>query len=129
MPRRAGQGQDQAGDASATAQVQASTGRDVLESRDERLGVTDMLRHRARAEEALAPSLDEELDQPLVIDARSVPAVVQSASSGAITTRRRGSSPSDRLTTPSTVFTVSCTTLRSMAGMGSIDTGVLLART
>ena len=42
-----------------------------------------------------------------------------SISSGMITTRRRGSSPSDVVDTPSMVLAVSCTTLRSGGDMGS----------
>src|SRR5438132_13146009 len=52
----------------------------------------------------------------------SVEPVVQAVSevaAGMITTRRRGSSPSDVVTTPAIPFTVSCTILRCAGCMGS----------
>src|SRR5437588_54168 len=64
-------------------------------------------RHRRLSEAACAGRLEDG-------DERAQP-----ASAGAMTTNRRGSSPSDRVTTPSIALIASCTTLRSAGLIGS----------
>src|SRR5205814_1775258 len=75
------------------------------------LRVAQVVGDRARPDEPepLGPfqRLDQRIDQAL-----------SAALAGMITTRRRGSSPSEVVATPSMSLTVSCTTLRSAGCMG-----------
>ena len=77
-------------------------------------GMGKMGLNRTRPEEAQVSSFLQYPDE-------AVPAWTEAIAqtTGSITTRRRGSSPSELVETPSMVFTVSWTTLRSAAGIGS----------
>ena len=78
----------------------------------ERFRVAQMISDRARPDEPQALGSFERLGQ-------RVDQSLSAAVAGMITTRRRGSSPSEVVATPSMSLTVSCTTLRSAGCMGS----------
>src|SRR5437763_10352579 len=100
-------GQHQAGNAATGTEVEAVHVVGQFPGDGEAAGVVDVETDRAGSEE---PERSRPLEKG--VERAQSP-------SGRITTRRRGSSPSDAVTTPSMVFTVSCTTLRSAGDMGS----------
>ena len=112
-------GQHQPGHPSAAAEVDEG-GRLLGKSGGEALGVADVRLDGAWPEEAPAVGLpqervESEWDQLLAV--------------GAITTRRRGSSPSDAVMTPSMSLAVSWITLRSAGCIGSRTFREPVART
>lgn len=90
-----------------TAEIEQPSVRSAAGRLGESSGVVDVWDHLARPEEA----------QPTGFLQHG--AELAHAQTGLITTRRRGSSPSDDVETPSIVLAVSCTTLRSAGCMGS----------
>lgn len=103
-----GGGQDEPGDAAATAEVEAPPGAAQQRSAQGQ-SMVDVAVDRAGPQETQTLGTLEDISQ------RS-PVIAQTA---LITTRRRGSSPSETVATPSISFTVSCTILRSRGDMGS----------
>src|SRR5207237_8214184 len=119
--RREGVGQDQSRHAAAGAQVKGVSGCVQCTGcgRPEPEGMRDVGLDRTGPEEPEALGLLEDGgDRPQ-----------DEVASGVITTRRRGSSPSEVVLTPSMVFTVSWTTLRSAGDIGSRTNRVPVERT
>jgi len=102
-------GQHQAGKASATAEIQRPPA--LRQAGQQRPPVGDLPAHRAGAEKAeiLGPGQD------LV----EIGLAQEELARALMTTRRRGSSPSETVATPSISFTMSWTILRSTGDIGS----------
>jgi hypothetical protein len=81
--------------------------------------VRDVRRDRLGPEEAVLLRALEDLDEIPVGIGTLLAQEASLTAAGIRTTRRRGSSPPDSVSTPSISATVSCTTLRSDADIGS----------
>jgi len=111
-----GQREHEAGDAATGAEVEDLPLR-LADQLGHRRRVGGVGRDRCRAEESLALRLFEDGGER------------RPHQLGRTTTRRRGSSPSDKVPTPSTPAMASCTTLRSEADIGSSACSLPLDRT
>lgn len=100
-----GSGQDEPGHTAAAAEVEAPPGA-TRQGSTQGQSMVDVAVDGAGPEKAETLGPLEDVSQ----------VIVQTA---LITTRRRGSSPSETVATPSISFTVSCTILRSTGDMGS----------
>ena len=105
-----GLGQHQTGHSTTTAQVESPL-RARRYAGGQLEGMSDVAVHRPRTEE---PEVLRPAQNRLQWRGRG-----QTPQTARMTTRRRGSSPSEIVDTPSISFTVSCTTLRSTGDIGS----------
>ena len=110
-------GDHQARNPAAAAEIDHHAG-DAAERFDKRFAVGHGVDDRGAAEHAETLRRLERLDERCV---RTVDVPAASTHAGLTMIRRCGSSPSERLTTPSMVVSVSWTTLRSDDGIGSSE--------
>jgi len=111
-------GQHQPGEPAATPQVadQLAWGRRVRGGGGEATSVLDLVVERTGPQETVGDALLEDLGEG-------------DSQAGWTTTWRRGSSPSEVVVTPSMLFTMSCTILRSAELIGSRAIGTPAATT